>query len=81
MLAAVGALVVDLPAVAFGVEITSSHTPPGLTIADTFVQDLAFVAAPSDLRALGGRAVRAWQFGLRAARGRLALGGADGRWG
>ncbi len=66
VLTAVGALAVDLPAVAFGVEITSSHTPPGLTIADTFVQDLAFVAAPLICAHWFGRAVRAWQFGLRA---------------
>ncbi|HXB14960.1 MAG TPA: CPBP family intramembrane glutamic endopeptidase [Solirubrobacteraceae bacterium] len=65
VLTAIGALVVDLPAVAFGVQVTSSHTPPGLTIADTFVQDLAFVAAPIMCAHIGGRAVRAWQFGLR----------------
>ncbi len=65
MLAAVGALAVDLPALAFGVEITSSHTPPGLTIADTFVQDLAFVAGPLICAHWLTRAVRPWQFGLR----------------
>jgi uncharacterized protein len=65
VLTAIGALVVDLPAVAFGVEVTSSHTPPGLTIADTFVQDLAFVAAPLLVARMGGRVVRSWQFGLR----------------
>jgi membrane protease YdiL (CAAX protease family) len=65
VLTAIAALAVDLPAVAFGVEVTSSHTPPGLTIADTFVQDLAFVAAPLLVARMGGRAVRAWQFGLR----------------
>jgi membrane protease YdiL (CAAX protease family) len=65
VLTAIGALAVDLPAVAFGVEITSSHTPPGLTIADTFVQDLAFVAAPLICAYWFGRVVRAWQFGLR----------------
>jgi hypothetical protein len=65
VLTAIGALAVDLPAVAFGVEITSSHTPPGLTIADTFVQDLAFVAAPLICAHRLTRAVRPWQFGLR----------------
>ena len=65
ILTAIGALAVDLPAVLFGAEVTSSHTPPGLTIADTFVQDLAFVAAPLILAHMGGRVVRAWQFGLR----------------
>ncbi|HEX7609925.1 MAG TPA: CPBP family intramembrane glutamic endopeptidase, partial [Solirubrobacteraceae bacterium] len=66
VLAAVGGLAVDLPALAFGVQITSSHTPPGLAIADTFVQDLAFVAAAVYCGHIGGRAVRAWQLGLRA---------------
>jgi membrane protease YdiL (CAAX protease family) len=66
VLAAVGGLVVDLPALAFGVKITSSHTPPGLVIADTFVQDLAFVLAAVYCAQLGGRVVRAWQLGLRS---------------
>jgi membrane protease YdiL (CAAX protease family) len=65
VLAAVGALVVDLPALALGVTITSSHTPPGLSIADTIVQDIAFVLAAVFFAQLGGRAVSAWQFGLR----------------
>lgn len=65
VLTALGALVVDLPAIALGADLTSSHTPAGLTIADTFVQDLAFVAASVYCAHLGGGAVRAWQFGLR----------------
>jgi membrane protease YdiL (CAAX protease family) len=65
VLAAVGGIAVDLPAIALGVHITSSHTPPGITIADTFVQDLGFVAAAVFCAGLGGRTVRAWQFGLR----------------
>jgi membrane protease YdiL (CAAX protease family) len=66
VLAAVGGLVVDLPLVlAFGVKITSGHTPPGLELADTFVQDLAFVLVAVFCAQLGGRTVRAWQFGLR----------------
>jgi membrane protease YdiL (CAAX protease family) len=65
VLAALGAILVDLPALAFGVKLTSSHTPPGLAIADTFVQDLAFVLAAVYCARLGGRVVRSWQFGLR----------------
>ena len=64
--AAVGGLVIDLPALAFGVEATKEHTPAGLTIAGTFVQDLAFVAVAVWFARLGGRVSRAWQFGLRA---------------
>jgi uncharacterized protein len=65
VLAALGGLVVDLPALALGVKLTSSHTPPGLAIADTVVQDVAFVLAALYCAHLGGRAVSSWQFGLR----------------
>jgi membrane protease YdiL (CAAX protease family) len=68
LLAAVAGLLVDLPALAFGVSITSSHVPPGLEIADTVVQDGAFVLAAVFFAQLGGRRVRAWQFGLRPTR-------------
>ena len=65
VLAAVAGLIVDVPALALGVKITSSHTPPGIEIADTFVQDVAFVGAAVFCAHLGGRVVRSWQFGLR----------------
>jgi membrane protease YdiL (CAAX protease family) len=66
VLALVGGLIVDLPAtLAFGVKITSSHTPPGVEIADTIVQDIGFVLAAVYCAHIGGRIVRAWQFGLR----------------
>jgi uncharacterized protein len=65
ILATLAALLVDIPALALGVSITASHTPPGLVIADTVVQDCAFVFAAVFLARLGGRAVAAWQFGLR----------------
>jgi len=68
VLAAVGGLVVDLPAIALGANLTTSHTPPGLAIADTFVQDVAFVLAAVFCAQLGGRTVRAWQLGLRPPR-------------
>jgi len=65
VLAAVGGLIVDLPAVLFGVHISRNHTPPGIELADTFVQDFAFVLAAAYCAHIGGRVVRAWQFGLR----------------
>ncbi len=65
VLAAIGGLLVDLPALALGVKLTTSHTPPGLAIADTFVQDLAFVLAAVYCARIGGRRVRGWQLGLR----------------
>jgi uncharacterized protein len=65
VLATVGGLIVDIPAAALGAKITSGHTPPGLEIADTVVQDVGFVLAAVYCAHLGGRVVRSWQFGLR----------------
>jgi membrane protease YdiL (CAAX protease family) len=65
VLAAVGGLLVELPALAFGVQLDAKRTPPGLILADTIVQDLAFIAAAVYCASIGGRTVRSWQFGLR----------------
>jgi membrane protease YdiL (CAAX protease family) len=66
LLAAVGGLVVDVIAeVLFGTKITGGNLPPGLSIADTVVQDVGFVLAAVYCAHLGGRVVRSWQFGLR----------------
>src|SRR5580704_9585093 len=59
LLAAVGGLFVDIPALALGANITSSHLPPGLEIADTVVQDGGFIFAAVFFAQLGGRAVHA----------------------
>jgi membrane protease YdiL (CAAX protease family) len=74
LLAALGGVVVDVPAAAFGVKITSSHVPPGIEIADTAVQDAAFVLAAVIFAQIGGRKVHAWQFGLRPTRLWRAVG-------
>lgn len=68
VLAAVGGLLVDIPALAFGADVSASHLPPGLAIADTAVQDVAFVGVAVFFAQLGGRAVSAAQFGLRPTR-------------
>jgi membrane protease YdiL (CAAX protease family) len=66
VLAAVGGLIVDLPAsLIFGAKVTSSYTSPGLVIIDTIVQDLGFILAAVYCAQLGVRTVRSWQFGLR----------------
>lgn len=70
VLAAVGGLIVDIPAVLAGVKISSSHTPPGLELADTIVQDAMFVFTAVLFAGLGGRVVRSWQLGLRSTRER-----------
>ncbi len=64
LFATLGSVVVDVPAALAGVKLTNP-TPPGITIADTFVQDVGFVLVAVWFAHLGGRAVRAWQFGLR----------------
>ena len=51
VLAAVGALLVDIPALALGVDVTASHLPPGLSIADTAVQDVGVRGRRGLLRA------------------------------
>jgi membrane protease YdiL (CAAX protease family) len=68
VLSVAGSLIIDLPAAALGVDITSSHTPAGLVLADTAVQDIGFVLVAILLARMGGRVVRAWQFGLRPPR-------------
>lgn len=65
VVAALGALLVDIPALALGVDISSSHVPPGLALADTLVQDAAFVGVAVFFAQLGSRAVSAAMFGLR----------------
>jgi membrane protease YdiL (CAAX protease family) len=65
VLAAVGSVLVDVPALVVGVKINTAHVPGGLEIADTAVQDGAFVLAAIFFAHLGGRKVAAWQFGLR----------------
>jgi len=67
-LSVAGSLIIDLPAAALGVDLTSSHTPAGLVIADTVVQDIGFVLVAVLLARIGGRVARAWQFGLRPPR-------------
>jgi membrane protease YdiL (CAAX protease family) len=76
VLAAVGGLVVDVPAALLGgVKLSdTSSLPAGLTVADTFVQDAAFVMSVVFFASLGGRTVRAWQLGLRPTPLKRALG-------
>jgi uncharacterized protein len=65
VLAAVGGLIVDIPALLLGAKVSSSHTPAGLELADTVVQDAMFVLAAVLFAQIGGRTVRSWQLGLR----------------
>lgn len=74
VLAAVGGLIVDIPAVALGVKINAEHTPPGIELADTVVQDVVFVLTVVLFAQLGGRRARSWQFGFRPTALRRAAG-------
>lgn len=64
-LAIVGGLLVAIPAGILGANVTGSHVSGAVELADTIVQDLAFVAAAALFAQVGGRRVRAWQLGLR----------------
>lgn len=74
VLAAVGGLIVDIPAIALGVKISSEHTPPGIELGDTIVQDIVFVLTVVLFAQLGGRKVRSWQLGFRPTAPRRAVG-------
>jgi uncharacterized protein len=74
VLAAVGGLIVDIPALVLGVKISAKHTPPGLEFADTVVQDVMFVLTAVMFAQFGGRTVRSWQFGFRPTPARRAAG-------
>lgn len=74
VLAAVGGLIVDIPAVVAGVKVTASPTPHGVVLGDTFVQDVMFVVTVVLFAGLGGRVARSWQFGLRPTPARRAAG-------
>jgi uncharacterized protein len=74
VLATIGGLIVDIPAAALGAHVNSSNLSPGLTIADTTVQDIGFIAVAVFFAQLGGRKVDAAMFGLRPTRLRRAVG-------
>ncbi|HTZ85576.1 MAG TPA: type II CAAX endopeptidase family protein [Solirubrobacteraceae bacterium] len=71
--ATVGALIIDIPAAAFGVDVNAKHLAPGLTIADTAVQDAGFVLVAVFFAQIGGRVVSPEMFGLRPTRLRRAV--------
>jgi uncharacterized protein len=68
VLGAFAALLVDLPALLFGIRIDGPHLPAGLELVDTVVQDVVFVLVAVRCARLGNRVVRTWQFGLRPPR-------------
>jgi membrane protease YdiL (CAAX protease family) len=72
--AVLGSLLIDIPALALGVNVTADNLPDGLQLADTLVQDVGFVAVAIFFAQLGGRGVSAWQFGLRPTRFWRAVG-------
>jgi membrane protease YdiL (CAAX protease family) len=74
VVAAVGGLIVDIPAILLGVKITSSHTPAGLVLGGTVVQDVAFVVTAVLFAGMGGRTAHSWQFGFRPTPARRAAG-------
>ena len=65
VVAVLGGLLVDIPALLLGVNLSASHLPDSLQVADTAVQDAGFVLVAVFFAQLGGRGAAAWQFGLR----------------
>ena len=66
--ATVAGAIVDVPAAVLGaVKLNSSNLPGWMELLDTVVQDAVFVGTALLFASLGGRAVRAWQLGLRPA--------------
>jgi membrane protease YdiL (CAAX protease family) len=74
VLAAFGGLLVDIPAIVLGVKISAKHTPPGIELVDTVVQDVVFVLTVVLFAQFGGRRVRSWQLGFRPTDARRAAG-------
>lgn len=74
VLAGVAGLLIDIPVIVLGVKVTASHTPPGIELADTVVQDVVFVLTVVLFAQLGGRTVRSWQLGFRPTASRRAVG-------
>ncbi len=67
-MALVAGVLIDIPAGLLGVKVTGNNLPGGLVLADTIVQDCAFVLAAVLFARRGGQVVRAWMFGLRPPR-------------
>jgi membrane protease YdiL (CAAX protease family) len=68
LVAEIAGLFVEVPAALLGANITASHLPGGLELADTVVLDASFIFAAVFCAGLSSRPVRAWQFGLRPPR-------------
>lgn len=67
-LALLGVALLAIPLSFAGVGLSAHHTPPGVTLADTYVQDAAFVLAVVFVASLGGQRLRAAELGLRRPR-------------
>ncbi|HLI33231.1 MAG TPA: CPBP family intramembrane glutamic endopeptidase [Solirubrobacteraceae bacterium] len=67
-LALLGSALADIPAALAGVRVSSSHLPGSLVIADTAIQDIAFVAAAVIFAQLGGHRFHTYDLGLRPPR-------------
>lgn len=74
ILAVFAGLLIDLPLLLLGVHVDSAKPPGGVLVLDTALQDTIFVIAPLLLAGIGGRAVAAWQLGLRPTRFWRAVG-------
>jgi membrane protease YdiL (CAAX protease family) len=67
-MALLGSAIADIPAALAGVHVNASHLPGGLVIADTAIQDIAFVAAAVIFAQVGAQRFRTYDLGLRPPR-------------
>src|SRR5215217_373717 len=74
VIAIAGATVISVIVQLGGVDITANHTPPGVQIGGTIIQDLALILAAVVFAKVTDGTVTAWQFGLRRVRIGPAIG-------
>jgi membrane protease YdiL (CAAX protease family) len=64
-LALLGVALLEIALALAGLHLAAHHTPSGVVLADTYVQDAAFVIGVLFVAGLGGQKVHAWELGLR----------------
>jgi membrane protease YdiL (CAAX protease family) len=74
VIAIAGATVITVVAQLAGMDISAKHTPPGVAIGGTVIQDLALVVSAMVFAKVTDGSLTAWQLGLRRVRPGPAIG-------
>jgi membrane protease YdiL (CAAX protease family) len=80
VIAIAGATVIAVGAQLAGVDVTTDHTPTGIQIGGTVIQDIGLIVAAFVFARLTDGRPTAWQFGLRRVRFGTAAGWLVGVW-